>query len=258
MLDSDEENSREKLNLLKDEYSTHGTLQIKDYSNLQLNKGNDINFPLLRVTLNSGKDMMVKKSTLCWLLQTSGNLKLSNDRLLRVRGLKDISKCAVNTVPIKTKIKAKVRGKIRKIRGTNKTASESSSESADCSYDSSSSSDIEAIEEEFVPNDDEILGNNPLSNNVDLKLEHYYAVFYEENWFLGRIISLEDKIVMKFLKQELDKFIWPDKKNEDIQKVDGKYIFYGPIDLTGNDPFFLRRSDKYKIDKQFKALKKTF
>lgn len=164
----------------------------------------------------------------------------------------------MNTVPFKTKIKAKGRGKIQKVRGKNKTASESSSESADCSYESCSSSDVEAIEE-FVPNlDDEILGNNHLSNNVDLKLEHYYAVFYEENWFLGRIISLEDKIVMKFLKQELDKFIWPDKKNEDIQKVNGKYIFYGPIELTGNDPFFLRRSDKYKIDKQFKALKKTF
>lgn len=94
------------------------------------------------------------------------------------------------------------------------------------------------------------------TEKICVEIEKYYAVFYEEDWFLGRIIENQNGVKIKFLKKDLDQYIWP--KNEDMQVVQEKFIFYGPINLLGNSPFFLKRPDKIAILKKYKNLKKTF
>lgn len=79
-----------------------------------------------------------------------------------------------------------------------------------------------------------------LKNKIDLKLENYYTIFYDESWYLGRIVDFwdVDKTKIKFMKNELEKFIWP--KNEDIHIIENQFIFYGPIQLQGNYPFTIK------------------
>lgn len=92
--------------------------------------------------------------------------------------------------------------------------------------------------------------------NIHIEVEKYYAVFYDIGWYIGRIIQLEEKnVYVKFLKKSLDDFVWP--KEPDIQTVHQDFIIYGPINLIGNCPFQLKRSDKLLIEKIFKTKKKN-
>ncbi|KAF5279100.1 hypothetical protein FQA39_LY05778 [Lamprigera yunnana] len=86
-----------------------------------------------------------------------------------------------------------------------------------------------------------------------IELEKYYAIQYEEQWYIGRVISRSEEnfYVMKFLKQEMDVFVWPKNINTDISKVHESYIFYGPIDLIGCEPFRIARTDLLTINKKY-------
>lgn len=87
----------------------------------------------------------------------------------------------------------------------------------------------------------------------NILIEHYFAV-YEDQWYLGRIVNLtEESCRVKFLKEELENFVWP--KNEDIQTVDNKFIFYGPVSLFGSNPVQIRRADRLKIRKLYSEFK---
>lgn len=91
---------------------------------------------------------------------------------------------------------------------------------------------------------------------IDIKLESYYAIYYEDTWYLGRVIDFWDeyKTQIKFMKKDLDNYIWPRK--EDIYTVENRFIFYGPIDLVGNYPFKIKRSDGLRLIKEYKNQKK--
>lgn len=94
---------------------------------------------------------------------------------------------------------------------------------------------------------------------VLIEEEKYYSVFYDGNWNIGSILKKNDEksqAKMKFLKSELNLFIWP--KVADIQTVNYEYIFYGPIYLNGLAPFTLKRHDKIKIIKNFEELKRKY
>lgn len=64
---------------------------LKDYGD-KLYKGNDLEInidldeksPFVKVTDKSGKEMVVRKSSVCWLL-SQDKFKLSSDRLQRVQ-----------------------------------------------------------------------------------------------------------------------------------------------------------------------------
>lgn len=73
---------------------------------------------------------------------------------------------------------------------------------------------------------------------------------------MGRVIDFwdENKTKIKFMKKDLDNYIWP--RTEDIHTVENRFIFYGPIDLVGNYPFKIKRSDDLRIIKEYKDLKK--
>ncbi|KAF5302422.1 hypothetical protein FQR65_LT08510 [Abscondita terminalis] len=92
---------------------------------------------------------------------------------------------------------------------------------------------------------------------VDVKLENYYAVFYDDSWYIGRVIEILDKSTskVKFLKENLRQFIWP--KRDDIQEVRNEYIYYGPIILQGTGPFTLTELLRTSIVNGFKEIKRT-
>ncbi|GBM06739.1 hypothetical protein AVEN_62986-1 [Araneus ventricosus] len=64
----------------------------------------------------------------------------------------------------------------------------------------------------------------------------YFAVFYEPDLFyIGKVKKIEDEdILMKFLEKGAGNFHWPKRDQE--EKVNIKFIFYGPVQLYGNDP----------------------
>ena len=82
--------------------------------------------------------------------------------------------------------------------------------------------------------------------------------FYEEYWFLGKIIRKTgtSKSKIKFLKKETLSFIWPKKEN--IADVENKFIFYGPVEVLGEESVTLRRSDLCKIGQKYKSIKKDY
>lgn len=124
---------------------------------------------------------------------------------------------------------------------------------------SAEDSSSQSSDQQLILNDDPSSENIESSDDeknteiINIKVEHYYAVIYDNGWYIGRVINInENQYTIKFLK-ELDKFKWPN--NDDIQIVPRKYIFYGPIELIGFSPFEIKRSEKLKIIKMYKQLK---
>lgn len=62
---------------------------------------------------------------------------------------------------------------------------------------------------------------------VNLEVKNYFAVFYEIQWYLGCI-------VVKFLKENSEQFIWP--PDDDTQEYYHEYISCGPLTLIGHRP----------------------
>lgn len=108
------------------------------------------------------------------------------------------------------------------------------------------SSSDEDIPQEFDPQD------------VKPKLELYYAIYYDLQWYIGRVIDFPDEGLckVKFLKKELQGYDWP--RHEDIQVVPEKFVFYGPVNLKGNGPFHITQGEISKIRLIYKKLKKDF
>ena len=93
---------------------------------------------------------------------------------------------------------------------------------------------------------------------TNIKQEEFYGVFYDDTWYIGRIVEIlsNSKFKIKFLKKELDEFLWPEK--DDIQVVKNEFIFHGPITLVGSYPFRLKRHEKLELETKYKTLKQSF
>ncbi|KAF5279939.1 hypothetical protein FQR65_LT15137 [Abscondita terminalis] len=66
--------------------------------------------------------------------------------------------------------------------------------------------------------------NQEEHNITDIALEKYYAVFYTENWCIGRVIEEDNgKFKIKFLKQEFGHYKW--SRHEDIDCIEKNRIF---------------------------------
>ncbi|GBM01003.1 hypothetical protein AVEN_55516-1 [Araneus ventricosus] len=65
----------------------------------------------------------------------------------------------------------------------------------------------------------------------------YFAVSYEQDQFyIGKIKKIEgEDILMTFLEKSAGNFRWP--KRHQKEKVNIKFIFYGSVQLYGNNPF---------------------
>ena len=94
----------------------------------------------------------------------------------------------------------------------------------------------------------------PEMDKFNIQIEHYYPVFYDLKFYIGRVITITgDMVRMKFLKETYPgTFNWsPGKQYE--EDVDSKYIFYGAIQLQGHGPFSV--PDLGMITKQYRKLK---
>lgn len=82
-------------------------------------------------------------------------------------------------------------------------------------------------------------------------MDKYYAVVYD-TWYIGRAIELCDNNTtkFKFLKQSLDKYMWP--LTNDIQICQNNFVIYGPINLIGHHPFSVSSKDRNMILKCLK------
>ncbi|KAF5280410.1 hypothetical protein FQR65_LT03219 [Abscondita terminalis] len=245
------------------EDSEERSLDLKDYSQ----NVKDISQDSIYVKIDlKDKIAIIKKSSLCWLLNES-NGRVSNDRLRRfiISGSTDRTNNSKRTKP-QTKTRSK----------KNKTV-ERNSESETNISDTDEDEDVsnENFEEESQMEDGENyaedvnskdnLNDNSLSKlrytekvlEIDISLEKYYAICYDTQWYIGRIIAYAgfEQYNIKFLKSELEKFVWP--KPDDMDIVLKKYVFYGPIELIGTGPFELKRYDYMNIVKKFKLIKKT-
>lgn len=218
-------------------------LNLKDYSGTKTNNPNQF----LKVIVGN-KSKMVRKSSLCWLFSDKTG-RLSNDRLLRVRGMSSTSNTGKTQQTTKKSILLKrnsLRKQTNRKQALKQSSSTSSESESDTGYSLRNSSD-----DELSFSDD---GNDPGTSYFDIEEEKYYAVYYETSWYVGRIIKKnKEACQIKFLKEELDEFIWP--KPDDVQDVEFKYVFFGPVDLSGNNPFKIKRADRLIINKMYKQLK---
>lgn len=92
------------------------------------------------------------------------------------------------------------------------------------------------------------------TNSIEFILEKYYAVYYEDQFYIGRVLTINgDKCTMKFLKKNVNSYIWP--KKDDICDVEISFIYFGPITLLGNHPFKINTDTKNKLEKLYKQMK---
>ena len=73
----------------------------------------------------------------------------------------------------------------------------------------------------------------------DLAHESYVAVYYQQTYYVGRIINLDEEpsvFQCKFLRKTCgNKYVWP--KTDDIEQISSKFIFAGPLTICGHGPF---------------------
>lgn len=109
----------------------------------------------------------------------------------------EISQCQKKTSHEPKDTRQAQKGKPKQIvKGTKKKKIVSKSSSSDEASESTS---------------DDTNRQTPRAWRPELLLEKYYAVYYDDRWYLGRLIDFydEDSSKIKFLKEELDVFKWP-------------------------------------------------
>lgn len=178
----------------------------------------------------------MRKSTLCWLFATKSG-RLSTDRILRVRG-----------VPSQKLSLQNVKEKQNRKKNWDVTSSPKSGTNG-----SENESEYEEMREKDQKNE---IGEN-IIEQIPIHIEKYYAVYYDNRFYIGRALNVYENFSckVKFLKSKLDTFIWP--REEDVEVVENRFIFYGPIDLIGNGPFQLKGHQKIAIEKKYKEVKKN-
>jgi hypothetical protein len=83
-------------------------------------------------------------------------------------------------------------------------------------------------------------------SDITIEENGYYAVFYDDpaTYYIGRVLMKchcgsidEDHYKVKFLKHDAltKEFSWPRAKDEEC--VSAYWIFQGPLDIVGHDPF---------------------
>lgn len=224
------------------QFSQLDDLHLKDYSNQ--NTINESSY--IKVQLKN-KCVTIRKSSLCWFFSEKYN-KLSSDRLLRVRGTAE-TKTSTSFMIKTNKLVPKKSSEKKKQKKQFKTETSSEDTETSDEYMSESSENDEFDDNTSV---DENLPADEIFINIEI--EKYYAVYYDTAWYIGRIISLSGNTCkIKFLEKFLEKYSWP--KKEDIQDIERKFIFHGPVELKGVYPFEISRHEMANINKRYKKLK---
>lgn len=79
---------------------------------------------------------------------------------------------------------------------------------------------------------------------MDLEPERYYAVYFEDQFYIGRILVTGEVIsTIKF-----------HPRKDDICDVNNEFVFFGHL-VLGNYPFKLTKEVNKKIITKYKSLK---
>uniref|UniRef100_A0A1Y1K7X6 Tudor domain-containing protein n=1 Tax=Photinus pyralis TaxID=7054 RepID=A0A1Y1K7X6_PHOPY len=222
-------------------------LNLKEYKTANQDK-KSVNKAFLNIIINEEKQMTVGKS---WLF--SEKKHLSSDTRIRVRGM---SSNNVNFHREKRGIQHRQKPSLQQEAATETESEiETSTETSESNIELDSTFDSTEVLSISNETEDENCDSQSDICTINLEMEKYYSVYYDETWYIGRIIQKkETSCTIKFLKEELDKFMWPSA--DDIKIVNSEYIFYGPIALEGIGPFSIKRHDLILIKKEYKELKK--
>lgn len=146
------------------------------------------------------------------------------------------------------KEKFKQQIKKRKIEESSDSANSEELSFAETSDEEETFSDIQNSEiEEFVADQ----ATPPVPNPV---LENYYAVYYQEQFYIGRVLKIEKKVFLKFVSEVAENhFVWP--KHQDDDWVEKERLFYGPIQIFGNEPFHVDNIVLKKIKLAYRQYK---
>ncbi|XP_031335536.1 uncharacterized protein LOC116165329 [Photinus pyralis] len=170
-----------------------GDLNIQDFS-AKYNKSNQtLPRNMLKIKVN-GKEVVVKKSTLCWLFSIKTN-RLSSDRLLRFRG---------STASSSLNKKKQTKSTSTKRKKKRIAISEAETDEESDRYSEKSELENESFGEEDATDD-----TTPINTKIDISAENYYAVCYLRSWYIGRVLEIfnDDTCQIKFLKCVLDSYV---------------------------------------------------
>ncbi|KAK4886217.1 hypothetical protein RN001_002488 [Aquatica leii] len=270
---SDNELYEDSLSHYEDDSSIFANLEdlnIKDYCQKSTDVKTDNQTPYITIKLKNGKTKTIRKSSLCWFFSEKKK-GLSSDRILRVRGMNTryLTKSGI-THRIKSQAKLKKNADSKSMKNKNSKIyrkSKNRSLDTDISNDTDSDNTTQSYEINDTSDDDMNIISTSLEDEPDDPTsqyihkiyptkEAYYAIFYDAKWYIGRVLALSENqsCTIKFLQEDLDTFVW--SKNDDIQEVENKYIYHGPIQLLGNNPFSIKRTDRLIIIKQFKQFRR--
>lgn len=89
---------------------------------------------------------------------------------------------------------------------------------------------------------------SPHQRGIEIHHEQYYAVYYDNEYYIGRMLSEEEgEYLFKFLhrvrttNQTSKMYDWPARS--DHEKVLGKFVIDGPLTLVGSGPFSVKGLD---------------
>ena len=161
---------------LENNTDKEGGLDLKDYTGRNVDLSG--NSPFLKVSLPNKKDIIVKKSLFCWLLEEEKG-RISTDRLKRFQ----INKRKTAREPSNLRVKKSI---------PNQMIDSSSGDSeAENIIPMNLDEDSDQVSELNSDSESSLLDNLSSSESSGPKIEikKYYAFYANSKWFLGQIIS---------------------------------------------------------------------
>lgn len=186
----------EDVNNISEILNCGNSLNLQDFSEQILNKysrsdnKNDIpiDSPFVKISLTNNKSTIIKKSSLCWLLEKPRD-RVSSDQLQRFISNYE---CRMNKKSSKTSPENKIPPAYTLTKKKKVTTEEDSRNEIIKYADSPDTESSESSQNDSI---------------ISLLTEKYYAIIYDSGWYFGRILEItENNCKIKFLKAELDKF----------------------------------------------------
>lgn len=164
-------------------------LDLKDYSDKNVDVSENGSY--VKLFLPDSKTIVVKKSSYCWLLD-EGNGRVSTDRLKRF--IVNSKRKPGKIIKPKTK-KVKYSGKpsINKATNVKKNyeyadSSTDSDKDEECiTYDDSTDTETFDSDDDKVPTESQ--KDSKVQVEVEIFVDKYYAVQYDKNWYIGKIMQ---------------------------------------------------------------------
>jgi len=187
----------EDINNISEILNCGNSLNLQDFSEQIVNKYScsdnrnniPIDSPFVKISLANNKSTIIKKSSLCWLLEKPRD-RVSSDRLRRFISNYE---CRMNKKSSKTSPENKIPPAYTLTKKKKVTTVE----------DSSEDSRNEIIKYADSP-DTESSESSQNDSIISLQTEKYYAIIYDSGWYIGRILEItENNCIIKFFESRV-------------------------------------------------------